>query len=440
MRKVAIYDVIIIGAGFAGITAGRELSRRGLHTLILEGRDRVGGRTWRTEHQGQQLELGGAYIHWAQPHVLTEVTRYGLSIVPWADVEVQELRVLSNEKLHTYDVEQGYTLLSDAYAALYQTHPQPDQLFPFPYDPLTYNDWMDHAHTSLEDQVRQLKLDPVLHDALSAMLATDMNASIQDVALIEMLRLRALVGSNDFQKLAEISGTYIISGGTTALLQCMLQDGGTEIHTGQVVTHIDQTGRSVELQTKDGASYEAHTVIVATPLNTWSNIVFSPDLSSAKTTISHQRHAGAGFKCFVRLAGQVPGLLALAPEPYPFSFLTTSHVEDDSTWMIGFGTTAPEAFTSAWAQAALEPLIPGVRVTEVYGHNWAVDPFSQGTWANYKPDQAALLNELVRSEGCMFFASADTALGWRGFIDGAIESGLRAARQVQVYLGSESCR
>ncbi|MEM8530504.1 MAG: NAD(P)/FAD-dependent oxidoreductase [Chloroflexota bacterium] len=435
-----MYDVIIIGAGFAGVTAGRELSRRGLHALILEGRDRIGGRTWRTEHEGQQFELGGAYIHWAQPHVLAEVTRYGLSIVPGADAAVQEVRVLSDGALHIFDVEQGYTLLSDAYTALYQADPHPDQLFSIPYDPLTHNDWMDHAHTSLEDQVKQLKLDPILQDALSAMLATDMNASLQNVALIEMLRLRALVGSNDFQKLAEVSGTYVISGGTTALLQCMLQDSTAEIHTGQVVTHIDQTGHSVVLQTKDGSRYETQVVIVATPLNTWANLVLVPALSDAKTTVSRQRHAGAGFKCFVRLTGQMPGLLALAPEPHPFSFLTTSQVEDDSTWMIGFGPIAPEAFTPAWAQAALEPLIPDVWVSEVYGHNWSVDPFSQGTWANYKPNQAVLLNELTCSEGRVFFASADIALGWRGYIDGAIESGLRSARQVQLYLGGESCK
>ena len=435
-----MYDVIIIGAGFAGITAGRELSRRGLHALILEGRDRIGGRTWRTEYQGQQFELGGAYVHWAQPHVLAEITRYGLSIVPGADVEVHEVRVLSDGELHTFGVEQGYTLLSDAYAALYQARPQPDQLFPFPYDPLTHNDWMDYADTPLEDQVRQLKLDPVLQDAISAMLATDMNASLREVALIEMLRLRALVGSNDFQKLAEVSGTYVISGGTTAVLQRMFQDSTAEIHTDQVVTHIDQIEHSVVLRTKDGSRYETQVVIVATPLNTWANMVFVPALSDAKTTVSRQRHAGAGFKCFVRLTGQMPGLLAMAPEPHPFSFLTTSHVEDDSTWMIGFGPIAPEAFTPAWAQAALGSLIPDVRVTEVYGHNWSVDPFSQGTWANYKPNQAALLNEFIRSEGRVFFASADIALGWRGYIDGAIESGLRAARQVQLYLGGEACR
>ncbi|NOK59399.1 MAG: FAD-dependent oxidoreductase [Chloroflexi bacterium AL-W] len=66
-----------------------------------------------------------------------------------------------------------------------------------------------------------------------------------------------------------------------------------------------------------------------------------------------------------------------------------------------------------------------------YGHNWTADPLAQGTWANLRPGQAALLPDLIQVEGQVFFAGADIALGWRGYIDGAIESGIRAARQVR---------
>ncbi|GAB4529487.1 MAG: hypothetical protein OHK0046_49440 [Anaerolineae bacterium] len=68
---------------------------------------------------------------------------------------------------------------------------------------------------------------------------------------------------------------------------------------------------------------------------------------------------------------------------------------------------------------------------EVYGHNWAADPFALGTWANLRPGQAALLRDMEAPENRLHVASADIARGWRGYIDGAIESGLRAARQVK---------
>ena len=78
---MAHHDVIVVGAGFAGLTAARELSRRGHSVLVLEARDRIGGRTWTTERLGRTLELGGTWVHWTQPHVWAELTRYGLEVV-----------------------------------------------------------------------------------------------------------------------------------------------------------------------------------------------------------------------------------------------------------------------------------------------------------------------------------------------------------------------
>ena len=76
------YDVIVLGAGFAGLTAARELSHRGLSVAVLEARDRIGGRTWLAERLGMDLELGGGWVHWVQPYVWAELGRYGLGVTP----------------------------------------------------------------------------------------------------------------------------------------------------------------------------------------------------------------------------------------------------------------------------------------------------------------------------------------------------------------------
>jgi monoamine oxidase len=59
----AQYDAVVIGAGFAGLTAARELSRhQHLSVLILEARDRIGGRTWTVQALGEQFEMGGTWV------------------------------------------------------------------------------------------------------------------------------------------------------------------------------------------------------------------------------------------------------------------------------------------------------------------------------------------------------------------------------------------
>lgn len=59
------YDVVVIGTGFAGLIAARNLGQEhGLNVLLVEGRDRIGGRTWTAKTLGQEFEMGGTWVHW----------------------------------------------------------------------------------------------------------------------------------------------------------------------------------------------------------------------------------------------------------------------------------------------------------------------------------------------------------------------------------------
>jgi protoporphyrinogen oxidase len=75
-----VADVVVIGPGFAEFVAARELGRAGLGVLVLEARDRVGGRTSTDRRFGHDLELGGTWMHWVQPHTWAEMTRHGRQI------------------------------------------------------------------------------------------------------------------------------------------------------------------------------------------------------------------------------------------------------------------------------------------------------------------------------------------------------------------------
>jgi monoamine oxidase len=83
-----MHDVIVIGGGFAGVTAAREAALRGRSVLLLEARDRLGGRTWRADWHDLPVEYLGAWVHWHQPHTWSEITRAGLRVAVSEDVHL----------------------------------------------------------------------------------------------------------------------------------------------------------------------------------------------------------------------------------------------------------------------------------------------------------------------------------------------------------------
>lgn len=78
--RVSNPDVIVIGGGFCGVTAARELRRQGYNVTLLEARNRLGGRTFTSEFAGKEADMGGTWVHWLQPHVWSEIRRYGMTL------------------------------------------------------------------------------------------------------------------------------------------------------------------------------------------------------------------------------------------------------------------------------------------------------------------------------------------------------------------------
>src|SRR5262249_55372902 len=78
-------DVAIVGAGFAGLTAARELVQGGHNVVVLEGRDRVGGRSWTAKIAGVPVDLGATFVGPTQDEVLKLAADLGCQTVPTYD-------------------------------------------------------------------------------------------------------------------------------------------------------------------------------------------------------------------------------------------------------------------------------------------------------------------------------------------------------------------
>jgi hypothetical protein len=133
------YDIIIIGARFAGLIAACELSRRGGKVLMIEARDQISGRSFTTQVDNQQYEIGGTWIHWSQPHIWTEMTRYGFSVIESEGAVANQISSLldNGSRLKTVSTTDLYSQLFELANKFSDINgDQGRTLFPSPHGPL----------------------------------------------------------------------------------------------------------------------------------------------------------------------------------------------------------------------------------------------------------------------------------------------------------------
>ena len=421
------YDAIVIGAGFAGLTAARELSRAGRRVLVLEARERIGGRTWLDERMGMDLELGGTWVHWTQPHVWSELARYGLGLAP--SPEPQNASWWN-----------GTQTVHGSPAELLELLDQPNELltararevFPQPFAPLESALLSAFDSVSLLDEIRMLPIRDDQRSLLESFWTLNFNGRLDDAAFTQALRWVALT-NGDWKVNFEACATYKIAGGTRALAEAMWADGAADIGFGADVRSIVTADAHVTVRTAAGDSYDADDVVLAIPLQTIDRIAIEPLPPQAVTDAVERGQLGLGTKIWFTIDGEHPPFVAMGAADWPLNFFQSEYVHDGKTFVIGFGrdATAIDPTDIGAVQDALTRLLPGLTVVESAGHDWVSDVYAQETWPMHRTGfLTSSLAELQRPFGRIRLAGSDLADGWGGFIDGAIESGLKVARSI----------
>ncbi|MFD4923066.1 flavin monoamine oxidase family protein [Streptomyces goshikiensis] len=429
-------DVVIVGGGFAGVTAARELSARGRRAVLVEARDRLGGRTYTKDHDGHPMEFGGTWVHPLQPHVWSEIDRY--------DVETETFPVL--EGLRQAVVSDGRVVdLSDddverALAAFDEFCVPGITLFPEPFAETLGPDPDGLADRSLREQLDAFKAEPELHDWVEAMCCLTAFGPLDRSGATEIYRAYALAGHSAEQFAASLSATKLVKGTKELINSIAGQATLADIRLSSPVQRVIQSGDGVRVELENGEAVSAPTALIALPMNVLNSVKFEPELSEIKRTASADRHAGAGRKTFVKVRGDIGNLSIVAPEAQAVNFVVAYTHGPDGSWLIVFSANPDKMQMTAFddvpgMQTALQPLLPGVEVESIVGWDWSNDPLALGTWCIYRPGQLTkVLPDLRTTEGRLFFAGSDSASTWRGFIDGAIESGYRSARDIDSYL------
>ncbi|CAM0554671.1 Pseudooxynicotine oxidase [Vreelandella titanicae] len=437
-EDASVYDVIVVGSGFAGVTAARNASQANLRVLHLEASARLGGRTFTSHFAGHDIDLGGSYIGWGQPHVWAEKMRYQVAIDETAGARATHY-VWHNESGERQEgsPDDFWSLMGPAIDRFYAPA---QEVLPRPYDPLFMHDNHGLDMMSSEEAVNALGLPLDQRTLIQTFAAMNGHSDADQSSYLDQLRWFALSGFNqDF--MWDNIGRYKIKGGTQTLLRKIHEDSRAEFKTGQPVRKVEQVDDRVSVTTARGETFIAKKLILSVPLNVVSGIEFSPSISSIKMDTSQQRHTGSGIKTYIRIKGNHPVMFGQGNQDMPFTFIWTEYEDENSQILVAYGIS-PEQLDTTDAEAiqsAVNQYFPDTEIIDFASYNWNVDPYALGTWCMYRPGWLTeRLEELQRPEGNIHFATSDIASGWRGFIDGAIESGAQAAEQVSVLLKAEA--
>ena len=430
--------VIVVGAGFAGLIAARELEARGVEVQLLEARDRIGGRAWTEHRMGRPLELGATWVHWLQPFVWTEIIRYQQGIYPSPIVEDAHWITDGVTKHGTEaDLEER---LQRAQSWIFDGA---RDFFPYPHDPLHI---LEAPEAS--DELRQKFRERDQDNLLSYLHKGDLTQ--EEIDLADAYWSGGYQGRTDqgsplmaahWASLANYEGPlldqltlgYKFKNGMRGLYDAIAADLRTHIRLGTPVASIAHNSDGARVVCADGTELSADAVIVTVPRGAMTNIEFSPSLSPERRDFLEDGNLSTGGKIWVKAAGR-HSMLAGAPSGNPLTLMKSEFFDEDSTTLVGFGPDHKQIDlnTPKTAQMMLDAWNPGMTVLEVTGHDWVNDPWSGQTWASLRSgDFINGWSLFTHSTERLHFAGSDWAHGWNGVcVDGAIESGICVAREV----------
>ncbi|MEU4226983.1 flavin monoamine oxidase family protein [Nonomuraea sp. NPDC026600] len=446
--SVRSVDVIVVGAGLAGLTCARDLHRHGLDVVVLEARDRVGGRTFSTEIDGQSIELGGQFLGPGQDRAYALAADLGVPVFP------------------TYG--QGHHLVETTTGRVRRYRGTIPRLSPLAlldaaqaqarFERLarridTEAPWRSPDAAALDGQTLETWIRRTTWTRAGRRLFTMACQAVWSCQPSELSLLHALFyarSAGSMQRVIAVEGGAQqdrLDGGAHELAVRLARRLGDRIHLGTPVDHIVQDEHGVEVTAGRERSWRAAHVVVAIPPTLSGRITYEPALPAARDGLTQRLPMGSVIKC-----------VAVYPEPFwrssglsgqatslrgPISAVFDSSPRSGEPGiLLGFieGAEA-RAMTARPAHQRRAAVLD--QLTQLFGppaaspiayteQDWGAEQHTRGAYsAVFPPGTWTQYGHALRTPvGRIHWAGAETATGWYGYIEGAIRSGETAATEV----------
>lgn len=427
--------VIVIGGGLAGLTAARDLIARGAGVQVLEARERLGGRVW-TIHDKEfcdtALELGGEFI----------------------DGGHEEIRALCHElKLTLHQVlKDGFGLALDVNGRVQLSNGMRHVWGEFKQLLSREGEAFKTAGCDWSSTIAQAIAPHTLFSLLQARGASrDVLAMAQGLRgfyLADADQLSALVGVEQLMQpdLARVTA-WRIKGGNDRLVQALAKQKGLKVTTTAVVNSIDQDDKGVRVHVADGSKKGALVtgdyVLLTTPPAIARALEFTPAVPATLRRAWQALDSGPATKAHVLFDTawwRKPG----RPRAWGTNLDTGAMWETSASGPPGLtllaGGRASKALRDLLEEGGPQRVIRRLSwlgetedARDFRSISWELDPYARGGYAVFGPDfRPEWRAELARSFGRIAFAGDHTSRKWQGYMNGAVESGQRAARDIEM--------